>query len=197
MNHGLEAGICLVEPIEKENVMLNKDVLSGFAIFSEVDQDKLAEIAQGCEVLEFEPNDMIFHQDEVAENFYGVLDGEVELIIMFEEKTLKTDIKYEKSIQTREETAERPIVFRTIGSGRVFGWSSLVEPRILTATARCSKRSRIFSLPAAHLVAMFEKDPALGYLFMTRLSEIISQRLRTRTRMLIEAWGEAFEVDRM
>lgn len=177
--------------------MLNKDVLSEFAIFSEVDQEKLTEIAQGCEILEYELNDVIFHQDEVAENFYGVLDGEVELIIIFEEKTLKTDIKYEKSIQTREEIAERPIVFRTIGPGKVFGWSSLVEPRILTATARCSKRSRIFSLPAPRLVAMFEKDAALGYLFMTRLSEIISQRLKTRTRMLIEAWGEAFKADKM
>jgi CRP-like cAMP-binding protein len=177
--------------------MLNKDQLSEFAIFSDVDQDKLAEIAQGCDILEFEPNDVIFHQDEMAENLYGLLDGEVELIIMFKDKTLKTKIKYEKSVQTQEETLERPIVFRTIGPGKIFAWSSLVEPRILTATARCSKKSRIFSLPAAHLIAMFEKDPAFGHLLMTRLSEIISQRLKNRTRMLIEAWGEAFSADRM
>jgi CRP-like cAMP-binding protein len=177
--------------------MLNKDVLSEFEIFSEVDEGRLTEIARGCEILEFERNDVIFHQGDVAENFYGVLDGEVELVIMFEEKTLKTDIKYEKSIQTREETAQRPIVFRTIGSGKVFCWSSLVEPRILNETARCSKKSRIFSLPATRLVAMFEKDAAFGYLFMTRLSEIIAQRLQNRTKLLIEAWGEAFKVDRM
>lgn len=177
--------------------MLNQAMLSEFAIFSEVDQDKLTEIAQGGEILELEPNDVIFRQDEAAENLYGLLDGEVELIIMFEEKKLKTKIKYEKSIQTREKIVERPIVFRIISPGEIFAWSSLVEPKILTATARCSKKSRIFSLPAAHLVAMFEKDAALGYLLMTRLSEVISQRLKTRTRMLIEAWGEAFKVDRM
>jgi CRP/FNR family cyclic AMP-dependent transcriptional regulator len=177
--------------------MVNKEMLSNFAIFSDVDQDELAEIAQGCGILEFKPNEVIFHQDEEAENLYGLLDGEVELIIMFKEKKLKTNIKYEKSLSTQEKTVERPIVFRTISPGKVFGWSSLVKPRIFTATARCSKKSQIFSLPASHLVAMFEKDAALGYLFMIRLSEIIAQRLRTRTKMLIEAWGEAFKVDRM
>ena len=177
--------------------MLNQDMLSRFSFFSHVAQDKLEEIAQWGDILEFKPDEVIFHQDEEAENLYGLLDGEVELIIVFEEKKLKTNIKYEKSVQTREKTVERPIVFRTISPGEVFAWSSLVEPRILTATARCTKKSRIFSLPAARLVAMFEKDTALGYLFMTRLTEIISQRLKTRTRMLIEAWGEAFEIDRM
>ena len=39
--------------------MLNQDVLSEFAIFSEVNQEKLTEIAQGCEILEFELNDVI------------------------------------------------------------------------------------------------------------------------------------------
>ncbi len=177
--------------------MLNKDILSEFAIFSHVPQDKLAEIAKGCVTLEFKPNDVIFYQDQVAENLYGVLDGEVELSITFKEKRLRTDIKYEKSIQTRKETVERPIVFRTIGPGKIFAWSSFVRPKIMTSTARCSKKSRIFSLSAAHLVAMFEKDAALGYLFMTRLSEIISQRLKTRTKKLIEAWGETYKVDRM
>jgi hypothetical protein len=44
---------------------------------------------------------------------------------------------------------------------------------------------------------MFEQNPALGYVFMEKLAEIISQRLQKRTDKLIEAWGEAFEIDRV
>ena len=177
--------------------MLEKELVTGFSIFSELPQEKLSEVAQRGKILEFDSNETIFQEGETALNLYGVLDGEVELSLIFRDKILKTDIQYEKSIQTRIETIEKDIVVDSIGPGEIFGWSALIRPRLLTSTAKCSKPTRIFSLPAADLKAIFDKDPQVGYVFMERLSEIISQRLRHRTDKLIEIWCEAFEVNRI
>ena len=42
---------------------------------------------------------------------------------------------------------------------------------------------------------MFEEDPALGYVIMKKMSDIISKRLKKRTEKLIETWVEAFDVN--
>ncbi len=177
--------------------MLEKGLLAGFSIFSEVPQDKLAAIAEKCELPEFNSDEVIFQQGETAKNLYGILDGEVELILVFEDRVLKADIDYERYLQARFEILEKPIVVDTLGPGEVFGWSALVNPRQLTATAKCSKPTRVFSLPADDLKAMNDQDPALGYAIMEQLAMVIAQRLQKRTDTLIEAWGEAFDVDKV
>lgn len=177
--------------------MLDKGLLTEFSIFSDVPQDKLSAIAQTGDLVEFKPQEVIFHQDEAAGNLYGVLDGEVELILIFKGEVFKTDIQYEESVHTQVEVQERPIVIDTVGPGEVFGWSSLVNPRRLTATAKCSKPTQVFSIPAADFKSMLDQDPELGYVIMERLAGIISLRLQNRTDRLIESWGEAFEVDKI
>ncbi len=177
--------------------MLNKEILSEFDIFSDLDQDYLEAIAKHGELLDFKANDVIFHQDEEAANIYGVLEGEVELCLIFKDKILKTDIRYEESISTRVEIIEKPIIVETIGPREVFSWSSFVKPGRTTTVARCYDNSRIFSIPAIHLRALFQKEPSLGYSFMEKLCQIISYRLEHRTEKLIESWGEAFGVDRI
>lgn len=172
--------------------MLDKALLKDFDVFSDVPDAKLEEIAQISDIVEFKAQDVIFKENDTAKNLYGVLDGEVELSLIFEDRVLKTNIQYEESILARMEYHEKPIVVETLGPGEAFGWSSLVNPRQLTATARCPVASKIIFVPATELKAMFGRDASLGYLIMQKLAEIISQRLQHRTEKLIESWGEAF-----
>ena len=181
--------------------MLDKAQLAKFDIFSNVAQDKLSVIAQACELLEFAENDVIFSEEDTAENLCGVIDGEVELSIMFKDHVLKAvplkDIKYEEENLSRLEIFEKPIVVDTIESGEIFGWSSSVSPGLRTATARCSKASKVFAISGAKLKAMFDENPAMGYAIMEKMSEIIAKRLKNRTDKLVEAWGQAFGVDKV
>ncbi len=176
---------------------MDKKQLTEFSIFSGMPQDKLTSIAEVSEIYEFKADEVIFSQDDTADNLYGVLHGEVELSLVFKEKILKTDIKYEEAIITRYEILEKPIVVDTIDPGEVFGWSSLIGTGKLTSTAKSSQLTRAFSIPATALKAILDQDSALGYIFMERLAEVIGQRLRSRTEKLIEAWGEAFEIDKV
>ncbi len=174
--------------------MPEKNVLAKFSFFSEVDSDTLEAIAQKGEILEFKAQDIIFHVDEPATHFYGLLEGEVDLVLIFKDKVLKTDIEYEEAIQATIVDEEKEIIVDTVAAGQVFGWASIVGPSKRTVNAECSQNSRVIAIPADRLKAMFDMDHTLGYIIMHRLCDIIAKRLRNRTDKLIETWGEAFDI---
>ncbi len=175
--------------------MPKKNILAGFSFFSDVDSDTLQAIANKGEILEFKAEDVVFHVDEPATHFYGLLEGEIDLILVYKDKVLKTDIEYEEAIQATMVDQEKEIIVDSVNPGQVFGWASLVGPPKRTVNAECSQNSRVIAIPADALKAMFDKDHTLGYFIMKRLSDIIAKRLRNRTNKLIETWGEAFDID--
>ncbi|MEA3360913.1 MAG: cyclic nucleotide-binding domain-containing protein [Thermodesulfobacteriota bacterium] len=173
--------------------MISEEMLKNFDFFSNMDKEKLAEISQLSETHEYNSGDIIFNQGEKAENIYGLLDGEVELRAVFNYKTITKNIQYEESVHTMEEIIERSIKVATIGPNLIFLWSAFVKPHIATSTAICSEDSRAFVLPAYKIKEMLEKDPAFGYMFMVKLSEVIYRRLGARTDKLVEIWGHTFD----
>ncbi len=174
--------------------MPEKNLLSGFSFFSDVDPDTLEAIATKGQILRFKAGDVIFRVDEPATHFYGLLEGEIDLVLVFKDKVLKTDVEYEEAIQATMVDEEKEIIVDTVTAGQVFGWASIVGPSKSTVNAECSKKSRVIAIPADELKAMFDKDHTLGYIIMKRLSAIIARRLRNRTDKLIETWGEAFDI---
>jgi CRP-like cAMP-binding protein len=181
----------------KEEAMIDKDLLEKFPLFSDTPQENLSEITQLGKIVEFDLNQTIFQEGSKAFDLYGVVDGEVELSITVRDKIIRSDIQYEESIQTSIVTIENDIIVESIEANEIFGWSAFVSPRLYTTTAKCSKPARIISLPADELKSIFVKNPQLGYVFMERMAQIISQRLRNRTDKLIESWSQAFKVNRI
>ena len=175
--------------------MPEKNILAEFSFFSDVDPKTLEAIAQEGEILEFKPQDVIFKVDEGASHFYGLLEGEVDLILVFKDRVLKTEVEYEEAIQATIVDEEKKIVVDRVAPGQVFGWASIVGPSKRTVNAECSQNCRVVAIPADGLKAMFDKDHTLGYIVMNRMCNIIAKRLRNRTDKLIEAWGEAFDVN--
>ncbi len=177
--------------------MVTNDLVKRFSVFSKVSEEMISQVAKCCEVLEFDSRQRIFGEGDIATAVYGVLDGEVELSIMVRDRILKTKIKYEESLQSRIETIEKNIVVDSISAGEIFGWSAMIEPGVLTSTAICSAPSRLLALPSRDLKTLFYDDVHLGYYFMEQLVQIVSNRLRNRTRRLIESWGQAFAVNKI
>jgi CRP-like cAMP-binding protein len=174
--------------------MPEKNLLKGFSFFSDIDPDTLEAISKKGDILEFNAEDVIFHYEAPSTHFYGLLEGEVDLILIFKDKVLKTDIEYEEAIQATMVDEEKAIIVDTVAPGQIFGWSSIVGPGKRTVTAECSEASRVISIPAGELKSMFDLDHTLGYIVMRRLGDIIAKRLRNRTEKLIETWGEAFDI---
>jgi CRP-like cAMP-binding protein len=177
--------------------MLELSQLRRFPLFAGIPDEGLRPVAESCSVGDFAAGDTIFAQEEEATHLYGVLDGEVELRLLFKDKILKTDIQWEESVHSRFEVVERPINLETLGPHEVFGWSSMVTQRKMTASAVCSKPSRLFSISGQELKSMLRQDPETGFSVMDRLADLISGRLHTRTDRLVEAWVEAFGASRV
>lgn len=176
--------------------MMEKTILTRFEIFNGAPDESVESICKSCTLREFERDESIFEQGRPGSHLYGLLDGEIELLLIFMERTLHTNIEYEERVVVEQKEDQKPISFDVISPGEILGWSSMViPPGKWTATARSVQAGRLFSVPADALKKVLEAHPEFGYLFMSRLAGIISQRLHKRTEKLIEAWGEAFDVE--
>ena len=174
--------------------MPDKNLIQKFKFFSDISPEALDRIASKCEVREFNPDDTLFRFEDPAEHLYGLIDGEVELSLVFTDRVLKTEVEYEEAVHARMVDQEKQIVVDVVHPGQVFGWASIIGSGQRTVTAQCIEKSRIFAIAAAELKAMFDADHSLGYFLMKRLAGIISKRLNNRTDKLIETWVEAFDV---
>lgn len=177
--------------------MIEPKQISEFAIFSGVALNHLTEIAEQVEVMEFGSGETVFDEGVEAANLYGVVSGEVDLILIARDNVLKTDVEYEEYTHSEVETIERQISVDSIGPGEIFGWSALSPTGFYTSKAVCREPTRVFAIGAKTLKAFFNKNPQVGYPFMERLAAVISSRLANRTDKLIEGWIQAFAVNRI
>jgi len=147
--------------------------LKKFDIFNGLDDTELDEIARLCREHVCEPYSICFTEGSKAEDVYLLREGKVEI-----ELELRRPWRRTKSTVV------------TIGPGRVFGWSALVEPGIFTASARSTERAQVITIRGADLIDLFEKNNHIGYVVMKNLSAVIGSRLtRTRQRLLREMEG--------
>ncbi len=171
--------------------------LSQFLFFSDISNERLAEIEVFSMVQIYEKGDVIFASNEPARNLYGLVKGDVSLSLLFKEEIITKDIKYEEYINTSVENFEKPVIIDKIKNGDIFGWSALVQPERMTATARCEKECEIVIIPASDLKKIFSSDSELGYLLSVRISSIIAHRLNSRTEKLVDAWCSLFEAEKI
>ncbi len=154
--------------------------LDGFKVFSRVPPEKLAQLeAMGSEMV-FQGGEVLFRQGDPAGYLYAVLEGEVELQVSLSAP--------DSADQARPEGGGRSLVVETIGPGEDLGWSALVSPYQWSATARSRGACRCLVLSAPEFRVMMDQDPELGYAVSKGLNEVISRRLRRRTRKLLRLW---------
>ena len=101
--------------------MSDKNILQGFKFFSELTPEALDKLASKSEQLAFDTDDIVFRFEEPAEHFYGLIEGEVELTLVFTDRVLKTEIEYEQSVHARMVDQKRQIVVDYVRPAQVFG----------------------------------------------------------------------------
>lgn len=175
--------------------MNNIVALSQFEFFLDISHDRLAEIESFSIMQTYDKGAVVFNSNEPAKNLYGLANGEINLAILFKEEVITKDVKFEEYISTNVEVFEKPIIIEKVEPGDIFGWSALVTPKKMTATARCATDCEIALIPADRLKQVFNNDPELGYLLSSRISGIIAKRLNSRTEKLVATWCSLFETE--
>ncbi len=144
--------------------MVSPQILKSFSLFRELGQTELAEIARLCRERTYENGSVIFTIGGSASDVYLLATG-------------KVDIQIEFKIHDYETVA----TVYTVEKGEIFGWSALVPPHRLTASARCEGKADVIMINGKELVEFLEKDRRIGYVVMKNLSALISSRLASTT----------------
>jgi CRP-like cAMP-binding protein len=150
--------------------MVSVEVLNKVDLFKGLNNEELEKIARICQEHTFAEGQRCFSEGSKAVDLYILQKGKVaiELEIRYSGRRVKAAIT-------------------TLGPGRLFGWSALVEPHVLTASASCEEKAEVIAIKGADLLDLFQKDSHIGYVVMKNLAAVIGLRLtRTIQRLAIE-----------
>lgn len=107
----------------------------------------------------YEAGTVITRQGEPSQKLYIVQEGKV---------AINRAIAFQKQL---------PIT--AVGPGEVFGWSSLVPPRVLTASATATEKTKVLAIDAEQLERYFQWEPQAGLVVMRNVAELVASRLKT------------------
>lgn len=137
-------------------------------LFKGIDPKTMDEIAGICNEEEAPKDTVLFEKGHEAEALYILQQGTVNLII--------------KNGGT--------LIYGLSDPGQVFGWSTMVESGVYTASAVCATDLRTIKIERAKLDKVFEKHPEVGLKVLKRLARVVSQRLSNAYRDLLSARGQ-------
>jgi len=142
-------------------VTLEADLLRG------LDPQVVKEIEDIMVEESYDEGTVLFEKGGTALDFYILLQGNVELSI--------GDDGYVTHVVTKP--------------GDAFGWSSLVDHHVYTATAVCAGPTKLQRIRNQDLMDIFERHPEVGVSFYKRVAEIIGRRLTTTYSFLLRSHG--------
>ena len=127
----------------------------------------LTQLAACAMPTEFKVGELIFREGEMANRFYLIIAGRVQL---------------------EAEATDRPgVLVDAIGEGGVLGWSWLFPPYTWNFTARAVEPVRAIFFYGTWLREQCDTDPALGYELMKRTTAVVIRRLHAARQQLVHA----------
>jgi CRP/FNR family cyclic AMP-dependent transcriptional regulator len=144
----------------------NISTLEAQPLLKGMDPQHLQLLAQDCVPAEFRAGELIFKEGGVANRFYLIVDGNVQL----ESSVMETD----------------SVPIQIIGPGDLLGCSWLFPSGAWQFDARAITQVRALCFYGTHLRELCETNTGLGYELMKRVSGIIILRLQAVRRKLVE-----------
>lgn len=147
--------------------------LRGADIFAGLSDPNLEQIAEVCTQRTYQAGERCAVQGETTDEVRIVNGGKVAI-----------EMRIEVTPYTQT------VTIATLTKGNVFAWSALVEPHVLTASARCLERAQIICIKASDLEHVFKERPLIERVVFRNLATIISSRLRDSRNQLVRLIAE-------
>ncbi len=162
--------------------MINEETLQQVPLFASLQPGEVAALAHHLSQIKLQPGTFLFHEGDVGECFYIILDGQLEVT-----KTLETP---------SGSTEER--VLQTKTAGDFIGEMSMFAPQGLrTASVRALTPVKMLEMSHANLKELLHQQPLLAYEVVRELSvrldistNTIIRELREKNRQLAQAYAE-------
>ena len=155
--------------------MISPELLHRYSFFGGLENGHLKSLAIIAQE-ELLPSDMTICQEgQRAETLYFLEEGSVVL--------------YYTGSETDIENFKDGIPVGEINPGEPFSVSALIEPHILTSTARTSKPSRVIKFEAKALHKLYKNDRRLAYILTHQAAKAVIERLLSTRIQLAAAWA--------
>ena len=124
-------------------------------LFREMGKDFLKKVMGITTKESHKEGDFLFQEGEPAIYSYVLLKGHVDLTI----------------------GEDGHLVFVISRPGEAFGWSSLIDREVYSASAECREPTRLLKMDKEKFQKILEKDPGNGFVFFKRLAGMLGNRL--------------------
>ena len=147
-------------------MQINKSILAAQPFLKGMTEQQLDLLGADSSPAEFRPGERILSEGGVANRFYLIIEGQVEV----ESRTFEGEA----------------VTIETLGPGDVVGWSWLFPPCYWQFDARAVAHTKAICFYGTHLRKVCEENHDIGYELMKRISEIVIKRLQSVRRKLVE-----------
>jgi len=134
-------------------------------IFGGMSKDFVAEIMKPATTESHKEGKLLFRAGSPANHFYILIKGHVKLTI----------------------GEDRHVVYIVSRPGEAFGWSSLIDRDVYSATAECVNPTNLMKFERQELQKVLENDSKNGLIFFKRLAMILGNRLLQSYDMISSA----------
>ncbi len=129
--------------------------ISEIALFEEIEPDAKNELIESSSEKNFSKDSTVFQKGDIADHLYILLDGKINLIIE------NDDV----------------VMYSLAKPGEVFGWSSIVEKGVYSATCVCLTDIKVKSIGKNKIDDIFNRFPKTAVAIYRRLGNIFSKRM--------------------
>lgn len=134
-----------------------------YRMLSELDPEQLRKLVPLAEHKQYYTDQIIFHIGDQSSYFHLIVSGDVAL---------------------EQVAGKQQARLQTLHHGDAMGWSALTKDGRAHFQARALSPVSTVAFPGERLKKACERDPAMGYLLMKRLLEVLTERLdATRARL--------------
>jgi CRP-like cAMP-binding protein len=140
-------------------------------LFQDLSARQLKFVSNIVHLRRYQPNEIIFREDEVGVGMYIIVTGSVEIAL-------------DQGRSQGEDNGDRVIITK-LGPGDFFGELALVEENgRRSATAMANAETELIGFFKPDLIDILARNPAVGVKISMRLGEVIGCRLKETTRRL-------------
>lgn len=150
--------------------MVSLSELRASSLLEGLNDEQLAQVAKIAHEETFETGSLLFKENDEATTLYLIMEGRVAVLI---------DIG-----------GGRKTNVDTVTKGETVGWSAMVPPHTMTASAKAVERTRVVALPGSQMRDFCLTNCQMCYTIMENLAKTIGARLRdTRLQLTSLNYG--------
>jgi len=154
--------------VDEQTASLKK-ALAKFELFMWLTDDELEKVATLSREENFAAGISIMAEGATATDLYMVEEGQA---------------RVEMSLSVYPGMVQDSLV-EIIPKGEPFGWSAVIGSRVYTMTARAMEPLKVIAIDGEKLLALFNKNPDIGFKVMEGLVSVVSQRVRSVKKTLL------------